>query len=152
MVLGFSWQCFCLFPTSSSTLAESPANFVGSGPIILTSCGTSRLPILQNFPSAFMHRQTCSSGGLPCSHKRHLYQARFQFCSKYPLVRLISSTNPMAKSVWPSLLNQFDIYVLAKAHCLNYIPWKVITQIPLKFSSAKYFKDWAVYAHQDWLS
>ena len=51
--------------TSSSTLADIPANLLGSGPIILTSCGTSRDPIVQNFRSAFMQRHTCSSGGLP---------------------------------------------------------------------------------------
>ena len=51
--------------TSSSTLADIPANLLGSGPIILTSCGTSRDPIVQNFSSAFMQRHTCSSGGLP---------------------------------------------------------------------------------------
>ena len=50
---------------SSSTRLERPENLLGSGPIILTSCGTSRLPMVQNLSSAFMHRHTFSSSGLP---------------------------------------------------------------------------------------
>merc|ERR1719480_444553 len=49
----------------SSTRLERPENLLGSGPIILTSCGTSRLPMVQNLSSAFMHRHTFSSSGFP---------------------------------------------------------------------------------------
>ena len=53
--------------TSSSTLADIPVNLLGSGPIILTSWGTSRLPIVQNFNRAFIHLHTFSSDGFPCN-------------------------------------------------------------------------------------
>ena len=87
-------------PSSSSTLGESPANLAGSGPIIFTSWGTwegwrsylnlqeglgrvkdshvgmplltSRLAMVQNLARAFMHRNTCSSEGLPCDGRSNL--------------------------------------------------------------------------------
>ena len=54
---------------ASSTLGDIPANLLGSGPIILTNWGTSRLPMEQNLPRAFIQRNTCSSGGLPWKYK-----------------------------------------------------------------------------------
>ena len=48
-----------------SILADIPLNLDGSGPIILTNCGTSLWAMVQNLFKAFMQRKTCSSGGFP---------------------------------------------------------------------------------------
>ena len=48
-----------------STREDIPQNLDGSGPIILTSCGTSRRDKVQKRSRAFIQRKTFSSDGLP---------------------------------------------------------------------------------------
>merc|ERR1719350_616967 len=67
---------------SSSTRLERPENLLGSGPIILTSCGTSRLPIVQNLSRAFIHLQTFSSSGFPWKNCRIAIASSEQTSSK----------------------------------------------------------------------
>ena len=57
-----------IFPISSSTRVDIPLNLEGSGPIILTNWGTSRLERQQNLSKALKQRKTFSSDGLPCKN------------------------------------------------------------------------------------
>ena len=80
--MGTLANCAVKISIYSSHLADIPANFEGSGPIIFTNAGTSRWAMVQNLFIAFKHRNTCSSEGFPWKNCKTAIANSLQTSSK----------------------------------------------------------------------